>query len=488
MGVGDIYSGDISLERNMRQVTNPYLPGWEYVPDGEPYVFDGRVYVYGSHDFFGGSVYCMGDYVCWSADENDLGTWRYEGVIYKKSQDPYNADLQGNLYAPDVAKGPDGRYYLYYVLSNRGTVGVAVCDTPAGQYRFYGYVHYEDGTLLGDGKGDEPQFDPGVLVEGENVYLYTGFCARGDKSRHGAMATVLSSRDMLTVKRAPVFVAPGCEYSRGTGFECHEFFEAPSIRRIFGKYCFIYSSILCHELCWAVSDSPTEGFRYMGVLVSGCDKGITLGGKPADRPLYYTANNHGSIVKIAGGWYVFYHRHTNGTNYSRQGCLEKLKPENGFIPQAEITSCGSLRPLRGEGEYPAYIACNLFTDTECTYVPWSGWMDDRFPKITQECTGEHPGSFIANMASGATAGFKYFELNSVKAVSVRVMGYAHGRMLVKTAPDGEVCASIPVHYANVWYDAEARACLPDGVHALYFSFEGEGRVNFSSFRLITEES
>ena len=26
--------------------TNPYLPLWEYVPDGEPHVFDGRVYVF----------------------------------------------------------------------------------------------------------------------------------------------------------------------------------------------------------------------------------------------------------------------------------------------------------------------------------------------------------------------------------------------------------------------------------------------------------
>ena len=33
-----------------QQCFNPYLPGWEYTPDGEPHVFGGRVYVYGSHD------------------------------------------------------------------------------------------------------------------------------------------------------------------------------------------------------------------------------------------------------------------------------------------------------------------------------------------------------------------------------------------------------------------------------------------------------
>ena len=56
-----------------KQAFNPYLPSWEYIPDGEPYVFNGRVYVYGSHDFYNGYVFCMGDYVCWSAPVDDLG-------------------------------------------------------------------------------------------------------------------------------------------------------------------------------------------------------------------------------------------------------------------------------------------------------------------------------------------------------------------------------------------------------------------------------
>ena len=197
-------------------VKNPYLPSWEYVPDGEPYVFNDRVYVYGSHDRFNGCVYCMGDYVCWSAPVDNLGDWRYEGVIYRKDQDPANGDLQGNLYAPDVTIGPDGRYYLYYVLSNWGIVSVCVCDEPAGKYEFYGYVHYKDGTRLGDRAGDEPQFDPGVLTEGDKTYLYTGFCGRGDESRHGAMCTVLGP-DMLTIEEEPVFIAPGNCYSEGTG-------------------------------------------------------------------------------------------------------------------------------------------------------------------------------------------------------------------------------------------------------------------------------
>ena len=103
--------------------------------------------------------------------------------------------------APDVVRGEDGRYYLYYVLDKKSCVSVAVCDSPAGKYQFYGYVRYPDGTLLGEREGDEPQFDPGVLMENGKVYLYTGFCAPGDKSRKGAMLTVLDSDMLRSAKR-----------------------------------------------------------------------------------------------------------------------------------------------------------------------------------------------------------------------------------------------------------------------------------------------
>ena len=143
---------------------NPYLPSWEYVPDGEPYVFGDRVYVYGSHDRWNGYAFCLNDYVCWSAPKDDLADWRYEGVIYRKTDDPMNRNGEMCLYAPDVAKGPDGRYYLYYVLDQLSIMSVAVSDSPVGPYVYYGTVHYPDGTYLGQKEGDQPQFDPGILV------------------------------------------------------------------------------------------------------------------------------------------------------------------------------------------------------------------------------------------------------------------------------------------------------------------------------------
>ena len=140
-----------------KQGFNPYLPSWEYIPDGEPHVFGDRVYIFGSHDRFGGYNYCLNDYVCWSAPVDDLADWRYEGVTYTRADDPANPDGDLLLFAPDVTQGPDGRYYLYYVLDQLPVISVAVCDTPAGRYQFLGYVHHPNGTRLGEKPGDPPQ-------------------------------------------------------------------------------------------------------------------------------------------------------------------------------------------------------------------------------------------------------------------------------------------------------------------------------------------
>lgn len=469
-----------------KQALNPYLPSWEYIPDGEPYVFGDRVYIYGSHDLFNGTVFCLGDYMCWSAPVDDLGNWRCEGVIYPRTADPVNDGMMV-LYAPDVAQGPDGRYYLYYALDKVSLISVAVCDTPAGKYEFYGYVHYPDGTRLGEREGDEPQFDPGVLCEDGSVYLYTGFCGRGDKSRTGSRVCVLEP-DMLTIRTAPVTVVPGIEYSAGTSFEGHAFFEASSIRKVGDKYYFIYSSEVMHELCYAVSDSPLGGFEYKGVLVSNCDLHIDTY-KPAEKGTAYGANNHGSIIEIGGEWYIFYHRQTNNTWYSRQGCAEKLTLlPDGTFPQVELTSCGlNGGPLEGRGEYFGYIACNLFTENDDSPIgfPLVGTGD--YPRVTQDGRdGDEEPGYIANIKDGVTAGFKYFDCRGVKGIKLTTRGYAGGTFDVRTALGGEVLAAIEAPYSNFWYTTSAPLELPDGVYPLYLTYRGGGTAQLRSFELCTE--
>ena len=259
-----------------RQAVNPYLPSWEYIPDGEPHVFNGRVYVYGSHDRFNAPIFCVNDYVCWSAPVEDLSDWRYEGVIYRKKQDPKNPLGYHLLFAPDVCQGPDGRYYLYYAFDFLGIMGVAVCDTPAGEYEFLGHIHYADGTLWGRRRGDQFPFDPGVLADDDGrVWLYSGFynavpaiLTGGHKLRCDGGTVLELEKDMVTIKTEPRVIFP----KKGPGaFQGHEFFEASSIRKEGKTYIFVYSSRHNHELCYATSQSPDRGFSYGGTLVSQGD-------------------------------------------------------------------------------------------------------------------------------------------------------------------------------------------------------------------------
>lgn len=456
-----------------QQIFNPYLPSWEYIPDGEPHIFGDRLYVYGSHDAFRGFVYCSGDYVCWSAPLSDLSDWRYEGVIYRKDQDPRNPDGEMTLFAPDVVQGFDGRYYLYYIPNRSKVVSVAVCDTPAGAFDFYGFVHYADGTLLGEEQGDDPQFDPAVYLEQDSLYLYTGFCFADDETKKGPTVTKLA-HDMLTIIKDPVVIAPTACHEKGTGFEGHAFFEAPSMRKCGSLYYLIYSSIHNRELCYATGPSPEGPFTFGGVIIDNGDIGIDSY-KASDVLANLHCNNHGSMIEINGQWYIFYHRPTGGTQFSRQGCIEKIYPtQDGHIKQVEMTSCGlNDGPLKTgkEYEYPAYIACNLWNiDTEKQ-------ADElQRPMVSQDGSdGDELPGYVCNMVDGATAGFKYFSCNNISKICITARGYMDGCFEVRTQPDGPIYASIPVTECNRWKSFTAVCTIPDGVHAIYITHRG-GRV------------
>jgi arabinoxylan arabinofuranohydrolase len=480
------------------QAFNPFLPSFEYVPDPEPHVFGERVYLYGSHDRFDGTAYCQNDYVCWSAPVDDLSDWRFEGVIFKKTQDSMNKDGKHKLFAPDVARGPDGRYYLYYALDFVSVMAVAVCDAPAGEYQFYGYVERPDGSLLWERPGDPFLFDPGVLVDDDGrVYVYSGFAPKssllfrlmsGKKRTFEGGYVIELEPDMKTVRGEPRLIFQKVGQAVSTGFEGHEFFEASSIRKIGDTYYFIYSSINGHELCYATSKSPTGGFAYGGTIISNGD--LYLNGRSADKQASnYIGNNHGSLVEIDGQWYVFHHRHTNRSQFSRQTMAEPVTVRaDGSIPQVELTSCGlNAGPLRGTGEYEARIACHLMSARGAGRYGF-GLQNRKFrthPYFTQEGEDreERPDQYIANFRDGAVAGFKYFDIRDLGEIAVTVRGSATGWMNVSTAPHGDPVARIAIQPSRDFATFSAPAQMADGQQALYFTLAGKGRLDFRSFGL-----
>lgn len=463
-----------------KQVFNPYLPLNEYVPDGEPYVFGDRLYVYGSHDEAGSEIYCAGHYVGWSAPVDDLSDWQCHGVIYRRDQDPSNPNDELQLWAPDVVVGPDGRYYLYYCFPFRPEIGVAVSDSPAGPFEFYGHIHYSDGTVL----SEKLPFDPAVLMDDDGrVYLYYGFAGMPNphfppiEMSPGCMVAELE-QDMVTVKEAPKMCAPGQLCADGTGFDGHAFYEAASIRKIGDTYYLVYSSQNSHELCCATSKHPDRDFRYGGTIISNGDVG--LNGRT--QAINMTGNNHGGIVEVSGQWYIFHHRQTHATEASRQGCAEKITIlPDGTIPQVEITSCGlNGGPLAGRGTYSAAYACHLTGSSDQGIMIYGQDRKKIQPYIFQEGEDTH---YIANVGSGTVFGWKYFAFEGLSALSLCVRGSANGTLeLFTRCPEGDVMpvCSVPVSLNDSERWKEIPFTLPSpltGTLPLYVRYTGDGSMD-----------
>ncbi len=531
-----------------KQAFNPFLPLNEYIPDGEPHVFGDRVYHYGSHDREGGWTFCMDDYVVYSAPVDDLTDWRCEGVSYRAEQDPDYSEYK-YMYAPDVVCGNDGRYYLYYCMAGEYGYGgysrpisVAVSDKPAGPFEYLGHVKYPDGSVM----MKYVCFDPAVMNDNGTIRLYYGTqydyeerddfdtnpeyldietgmfgktreqileyrkhpesCPSGDPndkdSINGAVMAVLED-DMLTVKEAPHHIIP---YKvKGTSFEAHPFFEGSSMRKVGDTYYFIYSSWQNHELCYATSKYPDRDFVFRGTVVSNGDVGYN--GRTVKEKTNMTGTTHGSIIEIKGQWYVFYHRLTHKSDYSRQACAEKISiDKDGSVKQVEVTSCGlNSGPLEAKSgrSYPAVIACNL-TNGHMPHGSNSVYQTE-FPNVSN--IGED--RFIAEIEDGTLIGYKYFNFENVNTVSVTARIETAENKVVYTGPvrvdercvsddkdevrtekhadtapvleiylkeNGEKVGEINIGYSAEWTEYISDVKIPDGVHALYFVYHGSEKI------------
>ncbi len=355
-------------------MSNPYLPNWEYIPDGEPRVFGDRVYIYGSHDMADSDAFC--DYVLkvWSAPVDCPDKWVCHGVSFRTRMDkdhPSDTSWTDNyLYAPDVVE-KDGRYYLYaYIVGSKGCV--AVSDRPEGPFRLISQYkhnienHFDQGIFI----------DPGVLVDDDGrVYLYCGYL--------GSYMCELNPDNMY-------------EVIDGTYMENiiptdapFEFFEACSPRKIGDTYYMIYSPKKGSRLAYATADSPRGPFTYRGYIVDNGDH-------------FPGGNDHGSICKIRDQWYIFYHRMTNGTIMSRRGCVERIEIlPDGSIPTVEMTSLGFEESLDPYQITPADTACVLCGKE-------GGIMVTEYDTFTRVVTG---------IMDGAVMGWKYFDFGDDRSDS-----------------------------------------------------------------------
>ena len=297
---------------------NPFLPSWEYIPDGEPRVFGDRVYLYGSHDRAGSKKFC--DYILkvWSAPLNDLNNWRDEGISSATRDAGGHADdvpwSDNELYAPDVVE-KGGKYYLYAYIVRR-----ARCRR--GE-RFTG--RSVQAALQDHGPA---RIAPRLRRLGRSMPIpacWWTMTARSTSTGASSSRTWPSSTRRTCTRSCPAPTRPTSSRRR----KPFKFFEAISPRKINGTYYMIYAD--GGILTYATSKSPTGPFKYGGHII----------GNGRDYP---GGNNHGSLCNLNGQWYIFYHRMTNNTVFSRKACVERVTIEaDGSIKEVEQTSLGFQR-------------------------------------------------------------------------------------------------------------------------------------------------
>ena len=428
---------------------NPYLPLWEYIPDGEPYIFEDpdhpgemRVYVYGSHDNLK-TEYCGLDQVVWSAPVNNLSHWRYDGIIFESKTDAngqlLRPDGKGDLlYAPDVAERIDANgKRMYYLYPNNQAVGrknmVACSERPDGPFRVCNWSKENPQETVGP-----LNFDPGVLIDDDGrVYAYWGF-----RESWGAELDPLTMATLKPGTEAVKDMIPGVGQNRfGIGGETvFRFFEASSIRKIQDKYVFIYSRWTnngemslhgsSYTLAYAYSDHPLGPFTYGGTIIDGRGRDTDEQGK-----VIYTAtpggNTHGSILEINGQWYVFYHRQCGTNQFSRQAMVAPISVnvEEGpggkvTISEGEYTSEGfAIKGLDPLQRYSAGIACWYTGPDGCidrfpNYIFSGSYPQPLRPDVAADTAKPYDLSInhnpVVNNTSGSVVGYKYFNFSLLK--------------------------------------------------------------------------
>lgn len=489
----------------------PFLPLNIYIPDGEPHVFGDRVYLFGSHDKANGNSYCLEDYEFYSAPLSDLTKWSSKGVSYQAKQDPGYCEECPFMYAPDCVQGKDGRYYLYYAMAGfqgkkgyEGPIHVAVEEKPDGPYKYYGIVQDKTGNPF---LRCVP-FDPAVMNDNGVIRLYYGagypfenlklpFVNKIMKKIESGIfgktveeiekeplgingaVTVALKDDMITIDSEPKKITPNVTV--GTQWAEHPFFEASSIRKIKDTYYFIYSSQAGHELCYATSKYPDRDFTYRGVIISNGDIGYQ-GRKAKDR-LAMTGNNHGSIECINGHWYVFYHKQTNGTNFSRQACVEPIEIlEDGSIPQVPISSMGFHgKALKPDGSFAAASAC-ILTNGNIGRAgnPWNKYRT--VPMITQTDNEV----VLKGIKRNTRIGVRYFEFQEKEYyLEIKVRGKANGKIKIyEDENEKSMIGKIDISESEKWRSYNTYIKPHKGIHTLMFVYKGRGNCEILEFFLL----
>ena len=268
---------------------NPVIPG--YFADPTIKKFGDTYYMYATTD---GSGAGFGPAQVWTS--KDFVNWTLM---------PMNWPDSHWIWAPDVIRHTDGRYYYFYCQPC--IIHCGVSETPRGPWK--NILGESEAVLVPDRfVTNAITLDGQTFVDDDgSVYLYWGTWGIYKGFGCGAGKMTPDLKGFTETRLIP-------------NTEAVDFFEAPFVLKRNGIYYFMYSSGSCHDhtyrVQYATSDHPLGPYEYKGCILETNEDGTVHG------------PGHHSILKEGDDYYIVYHRHDtphSNRGFHRQLCMDKME-------------------------------------------------------------------------------------------------------------------------------------------------------------------
>lgn len=268
---------------------NPVIPG--YFADPTIKKFGDTYYMYATTD---GSGAGFGPAQVWTS--KDFVNWTLM---------PMNWPDSHWIWAPDVIRHTDGRYYYFYCQPC--IIHCGVSETPRGPWK--NILGESEAVLVPDRfVTNAITLDGQTFVDDDgSLYLYWGTWGIYKGFGCGAGKMTPDLKGFTETRLIP-------------NTEAVDFFEAPFVLKRNGIYYFMYSSGSCHDhtyrVQYATSDHPLGPYEYKGCILETNEDGTVHG------------PGHHSILKEGDDYYIVYHRHDNphsNRGFHRQLCMDKME-------------------------------------------------------------------------------------------------------------------------------------------------------------------
>jgi len=318
-----------TINNNSPEAKNPILPGW--FADPTIVKFGDIYYIYATTD---NEMLGSGAPTLWYS--NDFQNW-YNYTMEVPTLSDVNLR---NFWAPDILKGEDGKYYLYFGNCQAGcNIYGYVSDTPYGPWS---KLHDDDKPVIAHGYPREgfPSLDAQFFKDDDGkIYAYWGTWVHYNNGYAVGQLNNQTMDAMFDSKNIPLAQTP-------------KPFEAAYMMKRNGKYILMYSGASCHDETYNVrysySDNPygpfTQG-QNNPILSTNADKSVHGPG-------------HHSVFQNNDDYYIVYHRHDypfTAGGLARQICIDSLIFENDSTIRKVIPSHKGINDFT-ESRVPTDIA------------------------------------------------------------------------------------------------------------------------------------